>query len=151
LALLTVIYSLAAQSRVHISVEPENVPIERMIALTQVALCISPLVLLSPVKYTSDSFSRDSLINVCPCFFLKVVFNFISFTMQYSSCLGSKPNALAYLERSLWHAICQVATGGHAEIELGAFFEDFKDMKDHLPTQYAFTYWFKLGMKSIIL
>lgn len=61
-------------------------------------------------------------------------------------CLGSKPTELAYLERSLWHAVCQVATGGRAEIELGAFFEDFKDVKDQLPTQYAFTCWFKLGL-----
>jgi hypothetical protein len=42
----------------------EQIPIEQMVSLTQVALSISPLVLLAPKKYAGVQFNREALIKV---------------------------------------------------------------------------------------
>ena len=56
---------LVDQSKVNTSaLNIKTIPIGKMVNMVQVALCLSPLILLLPIKTNFESFNRDVLVKV---------------------------------------------------------------------------------------
>ena len=116
-----------------------------MINLTQVALSISPLVLLVCKWGVSESFNRDILIEVG--FHFSQLPDLLTMQYQFAASLGSKPQSLAAIEHKIWHIVCSVATGGDPTVGLAGLFEEFdrvvSSREPLLPD------WFVLGVSGL--
>lgn len=101
-----------------------TVLLNQMKTLFHVAGTVSPLVILIPTKWADLSMGRDHLLTVG----LPLCFQFVANRLpQIFYALGNeRPAALHQVERLLWTAIMNIASGSSAERELKRLLDEYE-------------------------